>query len=239
VVVEYGGRQYALIADYNFNFNDGHAVDFDSWALGKQIGGKIGVVEDPFGAAKYLGATTPIVGGAIDQISLGVDGKLYADVWMYNEVLDGGSTHDSLFVWDAASLVEAALVASHAGQKTSTPIDRISGTPGAAGQRIEAIPQRYDQFGHGERFSWNYGVGAYAVPGRFPALKDTTLSTPAMVTSGGQSNLYKDMLGITDKRKRPAGPPSNPGPVAAPSRGFHGRARWVRLEKWQRTGKGM
>ena len=39
--------------------------------------------------------------------------------------------------------------------------------------------------------------------------------------------------------KRPVGPPTNPVPVAAPSRGFHGRARWARLEKWQRTGKGM
>jgi len=40
-------------------------------------------------------------------------------------------------------------------------------------------------------------------------------------------------------RKRPSGPPTNRVPVAAPSRGFHGRVRWARLAKWQRTGEGM
>ncbi|WP_374692538.1 hypothetical protein [Accumulibacter sp.] len=42
-----------------------------------------------------------------------------------------------------------------------------------------------------------------------------------------------------DLGKRPVGPPTNPVPVAAPSRGFHGRVGWARLAKWQRTGKGM
>lgn len=198
VVVEYGGKQYALIGDYNFDFNDVHSLDYENWGVGKQIGGKIGIVEDPFGSAKYLGATTPIVGEAVDQITLGADGKLYADVWMYNDVLDDGSMHHSLFVGDAAALVQAAV--NSRNQKTSTPIDRISGEPGAAGQRTEAVPARYDSFGNAQTFFWNYGVGAYSVPGRFAALRETPLNAPAIVASGGEYNVYKDMLGISDKQ---------------------------------------
>ena len=134
----------------------------------------------------------------MDQIAIGTDGKLYADVWMYNDVLDDGSSHYSMFVWDASALIQAALYSRN--QKTSTPIDRISTQSGAAGQRPEAVPQRYDSFGNGQKFFWSYGVGAYSVPGRFAVLKETTLNTPAIVASGGESNVYKDMLGISDKQ---------------------------------------
>lgn len=49
------------MADYNFLFNDVHWMKEDM--ASKQIGGKLGIIEDPFGKAGspvYLGATTPI-----------------------------------------------------------------------------------------------------------------------------------------------------------------------------------
>jgi hypothetical protein len=94
VIVEYAGVEFALVADYNFNFNDPHWGNDE--ILGKQIGGKIGIVADPFGGnggPYYLGATTPIVGGAVEHLSLFVDqqgnGKLYADVFIYDDTASG------------------------------------------------------------------------------------------------------------------------------------------------------
>ena len=79
-------------ADYNFLSNDVHFVDYGSYGFGKAMGGKIGIIQDPFGKngePKYLGATSPIQGGAVDHLTLGADGTLYADVFM-DEVSDQG-----------------------------------------------------------------------------------------------------------------------------------------------------
>ncbi|MCX6130865.1 MAG: polymorphic toxin-type HINT domain-containing protein, partial [Proteobacteria bacterium] len=200
VVVEYGGKQYALVADYNFDFNDVHYVDYENYGAGKQIGGKIGIVEDPFGSAIYLGATTPIVGGAVDHLTLAADGKLYADVFMYNDVANNGSMHNSLFVWNASTLIQSALDSRKDNQKTTTPIDRFAAIQGMAGQRTPAIPQRYDDRGDGRNFYWTYGIGAYSVPGRFAKLDEIKITYPPSIASGGENNIYKDMLGISAKQ---------------------------------------
>jgi hypothetical protein len=81
VVLTYEGKTYALVADYNFFFADAHATA-DDQGLGRQIGGKIGVIEDPFGLKGdpiYLGATTPIVGVALEHLMLDQSGMLYAN----------------------------------------------------------------------------------------------------------------------------------------------------------------
>ncbi|MDH3210065.1 MAG: Ig-like domain-containing protein, partial [Burkholderiaceae bacterium] len=101
VIVEYRGTQYALVADYNFLFNDVHFNPDSNFGFGKQIGGKIGVIEDPFGehgAPKFLGATTPIVGGAVEHLTLGADAKLYADVFLEDVISGTSRMHKSLFV---------------------------------------------------------------------------------------------------------------------------------------------
>ncbi|MEQ1526180.1 MAG: hypothetical protein ABL911_05515, partial [Gallionella sp.] len=182
VIVQYGGKEYALVADYNFAFNDPHWGNAD--LLGKQIGGKIGIIQDPFGKngePVFLGATTPIVGGAVEHLSLGADGKLYADVLVDEQTGPGTwRVYKPLFVWDAPALIQAALDAKARGQTLTTPIDRIKGITGAAGQVAAAIPQRYNGAQAGEYFGWMYGIGTYT---------DTTVNVAA------QGN-YGDVIGV-------------------------------------------
>lgn len=203
VIVQYGGKEYALVADYNFAFNDPHWGNADM--LGKQIGGKIGVIEDPFGKngePTYLGATTPIVGGAVDHLSLSANGKqLYADVLVDEQTGPGvWRVYKPLFVWDAAALVQAAVTAYTNKQSLTLPIDRIKGITGAAGQIAAATLQRYNGARAGEYFGWTYGIGTYSVPGRTQQLtgaasmeKPTAPPAPSI-----DENLLTNYYGISD-----------------------------------------
>jgi|CXWL01.1.fsa_nt_gi hypothetical protein len=181
VIVPYEGKEYALVADYNFAFNDPHWGNADM--LGKQIGGKIGIIQDPFGKngePVFLGATTPIVGGAVEHLSLTADGKLYADVLVDEQTAPGvWRVYKPLFVWDAPALIQAALEAKARGQTLTTPIDRIKGITGAAGQVTAAIPQRYNGARDGEYFGWMYGIGI----------------APTTVNVAAQGN-YGDVIGV-------------------------------------------
>jgi hypothetical protein len=67
-IVMFEGKEYAFVADFNLPFND-------AWSTGesgiKQIGGKIGIIQDPFGdKPRYLGATTPMAGVMLDHLVL-------------------------------------------------------------------------------------------------------------------------------------------------------------------------
>ena len=206
VLVNYGGKEYALVADYNFNFNDPLFNSDNNYGLGKQIGGKIGVIEDPFGKAgapKYLGATTPIVGGAVDHLTLGQDGKLYADVFIYDDVINNGMMYKAIFVWNASALVQAA-IDTNAGQfahSIRSPIDRIDGvTTGAQGQRPGALPQRFNGRVEGDYFGWTYGIGAYSAPGRDAQLGTVKYNYPTLEQLYGEPNVYKEMLGISQRQ---------------------------------------
>jgi hypothetical protein len=79
VIVTYGGVEYALVGDQNLWFDDAIAPR-DGSLPQYQIGGKIGVIQNPFGrngqSAKYLGATTPIAGSQIQKLTVGQDGTL-------------------------------------------------------------------------------------------------------------------------------------------------------------------
>lgn len=162
-------------ADYNFLFNDVHFVDYENYGFGKAIGGKIGIIRDPFGKngePKYLGATSPIQGGAVDHLTLGADGTLYADVFM-DEVSDQGSLmFKSLFVWDSAALIKEALAAEQRGQKLSIPIDRTSNS---SSQIATARASRYDGADGVHEFGWTYGIGSYLDPDLPVKADDPTL----------------------------------------------------------------
>ncbi|MES2942352.1 MAG: hypothetical protein V4772_05725, partial [Pseudomonadota bacterium] len=167
VIVEYAGKQYALVADYNFLFNDDLFNESNNYGFGKEIGGKIGIIQDPFGKPVYLGATSPIMGGAVDHLTLGADGMLYADVFM-DEVSDQGSLmFKSLFVWNAAELIKEALAAQKRNQRLSIPIDRTSAQ---TAQTVAAQASRYDGADGKQEFGWTYGIGAYSVPGQYVSL---------------------------------------------------------------------
>ena len=219
VLVRYQDKEYALVADYNFIFNDSHWMQ--DTLLGKQIGGKIGVIEDPFGRngqPRYLGATTPIVGAAIEHLTLAADGKLYADAFIDEEFVtkdDAGQErsinrmYKALFVWNTANLIQAAIDAQvriqQDSQSASTPIDRKRG---ASEQIPEAAPARYDRLTtspDAPSLGWTYGIGAYTVPGRDIALVRAT-NTDLIATRGPfappqpavDDNATTRFLGITD-----------------------------------------
>ncbi|MFT5960936.1 MAG: VCBS repeat-containing protein, partial [Burkholderiaceae bacterium] len=178
VVLKYDGKTYALVADYNFLFNDVHFVDYENYGLGKQIGGKIGVIQDPFGEdgdPVYLGATTPIPGVALDQATLDQNGMLYASGFVEDTSgqYSGGQYSDmmyrSIFVWNASQLVQAALTAQQSGRKLTLPIDRDGS--GAQSRQYPAVtPARYDTAGDGKLFGWIYGMGTYSSRQAVPAL---------------------------------------------------------------------
>jgi hypothetical protein len=197
VVVEYKGEEYALVADKNFWFQDAIAPT-DGSVPDYQIGGKVGVIKNPFSrnnsAAEYLGATTPIAGAAIERLSIGADGKLYASVWHYMTNYDffAPMTH-SLLTWDAAKLVQAAINANTPEIKAaltarnilpeSQPIDRHRkfGTANAFGDQIkEVTAARYKGPTEGTEFSWIWGIGSYRTPGIPIALSDTTVELPRL-----------------------------------------------------------
>jgi hypothetical protein len=147
------------------------------------------VIEDPFGkngGPKYLGATTPVTGGSVEHLSLGMDGKLYADVLM-NETLGGsGKIYKSLFVWDAANLIAEAL--NNQG-KLTTPID--SGF---------VKPARYDGISAGQGFGWTYGIGTYTVPGRTQTLSTVRIAEtkPTALPPSIDGNFITDYYGFSD-----------------------------------------
>lgn len=207
VIVEYEGKQYALVADYNFLLNDANFIDSENYGFGKEIGGKIGIVQDPFGKngkPVYLGATSPIQGGAVDHLTLGADGTLYADVFM-DEVSDQGSLmFKSLFVWDAAELIKDALAAQARGQLLSKPIDRVAGQ---LGQIAAAKATRYDGANATQEFGWTYGIGAYSVPGVIQNLN--VQHQDPLVAIGNSVNSAWDAVVVRLKQIFDYTPPNN------------------------------
>ena len=97
VLVKQGGIEYAIVSDDNHPFEDayvqamfeapmcvslgGPPIPFGGSASAKKVAvsGKLGIVQDPFGklgAPKYLGATLPLDGYGIINLSLSEDGKV-------------------------------------------------------------------------------------------------------------------------------------------------------------------
>ncbi len=198
VIVQYQGQTYALVADYNFLFNDPHFTEDDNYGLGQQIGGKIGVIQNPFGAngnpPVYLGATTPIPGVALNQLSLDGNGNLYASAFVddtsgqYTNGQPSELMYDSLFVWNAAALIQEALVAQKAGQPLTTPIDRAA----PASPQIPALtPVRYDGTSAQQMFGDIYDVGSYSPPGQIQALGQQSVRIPPAITVTPETGLHR------------------------------------------------
>ncbi len=161
VVVEYTAagdsvaKEYALVADYNFLINDSHYGNSDM--LGKQIGGKIGIIQDPFGTPVYIGATIPIPGVALNQLMLDPNGFLYATAMVddnSHRYSSGEMMYNSLFVWNTGKLIQTALDARQRSGDLSVPISEL--------------PTRYDTPksdstpSNPQLFGWIYGQGAYS-----------------------------------------------------------------------------
>lgn len=197
-IVTYMNKEYALVADYNFVFN---YPDWMNYMVNKQIGGKIGVIEDPFGKSggpKYLGATTPIVGGAVDHLTLSPDGRLYADVFVDEPTDTGSRSYKALFIWDAARLIQDALDARTDNALFSQPIDKKKTFFDNYEWRSGA-PARFNGTGTepDDYFGWTYGIGAYIVPGRPTVVSMVNANYTPIAIEGEETNILRQQLEIT------------------------------------------
>ncbi|HEY8879876.1 MAG TPA: tandem-95 repeat protein [Roseateles sp.] len=110
VVVTADGK-YAFVADYELIFDEPGFMD--GALVYKQVGGKIGVIKDPFTNPVFLGATTPIEGASLDNLSLSADGSTLLATAMVEEYGGPGDGFYSrllptVFQFNAAGLVQAA-----------------------------------------------------------------------------------------------------------------------------------
>jgi VCBS repeat-containing protein len=132
--------EYALVADYFMEFNDSLWKENPASFATKQAGGKLGIIKDPFGAAEYLGSTTPIVGASLKDLDISPDGSTLLGNLVYWENLPSG-----ILKWNLAELIKAANEHSLAQQNSSRPIplDREGGIFSNT-QIPEATPAKYD-----------------------------------------------------------------------------------------------
>ena len=136
VLAEYEGVEYAIVGDHFIE----HFHPLWNWEsgylAGKQAGGKLGVIRDPFnkqGKMKFLGTSTPIPYGMIGNLSLSRSGWLLADVTMSYPILSQhlGRVTKTLFAWDAAGVIAAALDAENdGGHPDYLPFDYKPGRTG-------------------------------------------------------------------------------------------------------------
>ncbi|MDK2126880.1 tandem-95 repeat protein [Parachitinimonas caeni] len=200
VLASYRGQEFALVADYNFWFLDPTAPR-DGSVPNSQIGGKIGIVMNPFGRGGkppvYLGATTPVAGSAFEKLALGEDGTLYATVWNYqpNYDIQADLMSYSLFTWNASALIEGAINANKSEnlaklreigiiEPSLMPIDRnyvFDGTTGSFGTQISRMtPARYDGAIADQRFNGVHGVASYRPTTAMVALEKINVAPPTI-----------------------------------------------------------
>lgn len=175
VTVMIAGQQYALVADYNWiveNFDYGN-----SNFAGQQLGGKIGIVKDPFGTPIYLGATTPIVGAALDKLSVTTD--LLGNQYLYASLLEESFNTNPAslvyswfsgagLVWDVNKLIKAAEQAYAANVPNHFPLDLkptpipsvVNGqTVSSYASKLGAQPTKINTLGS-QTIGWIYGMAA-------------------------------------------------------------------------------
>ena len=131
VLVEVDGVEYAIVADDNYDFNDpyykamfeapnflytpfGPPIAYGGSASARKVavGGKLGIVRDPFGDAQFIGATLPLDGYGIVNLAVSEDGQvLIGQLYGKYSSIDFSAQqqpHQS-HAWNVAALINAAL----------------------------------------------------------------------------------------------------------------------------------
>ena len=128
------GQEYAIVSDDNYNFLDpywkamyeapdflftpfGPPIAFGGSASAKKVavGGKLGIVKDPFGKngdPQFLGATLPLDGYGIINLSLSDDGKVLIGQLKggYSaDIFDMQQKPQQSHAWNVDALIQAAL----------------------------------------------------------------------------------------------------------------------------------
>ena len=132
VLVERNGIEYAVVADDNYNFKDTYwmamfeapmwiqlvplqfgpptAVGGSASAKQVNVGGKIGIIQDPFGTPKFMGATLPLDGYGIKNLSMSEDGRVVIGQLAGYLGTNKSTTSTNLnYAWNIDSLIEAAI----------------------------------------------------------------------------------------------------------------------------------
>ena len=75
------------------------------------VGGKLGIIQDPFGAAQFIGATLPLAGYGITNLSVSPDGLVLIGQLKggYDTPFDGTQNPHQSHAWNVGTLLEAAL----------------------------------------------------------------------------------------------------------------------------------
>ena len=132
VLVEPNGIEYAVVADDNYNFKDTYWMamfEAPMWiqlvplqfgpptavggsASAKQVnfGGKIGIIQDPFGTPKFMGATLPLDGYGIKNLSMSEYGRVVIGQLAGYLGTNKSTTSPNLnYAWNIDSLIDAAI----------------------------------------------------------------------------------------------------------------------------------
>ncbi len=142
----------ALVADYHMIFNNpGYA---DGSMFGKQEGGKVGIIKNPFDEKpEYLGSTTPIINASIKDLRISSDGKsLWGNINYWAEIGDTNPPSSDILSWNLDKLIKAANKHSLTLQDSPRPIpfDRTR-TDTTNLQIPEATPKKLD-------YGWVFGM---------------------------------------------------------------------------------
>ena len=135
-------QKYAFVSDYNLQrVKLGGDIDIYNYIALKVMGGKVGVIKDPFSSHPvFLGATSPIEEGSLGSLALSADGKtLYAGLTKW----EGKS---GLLAYNVTNLINWAEQDYQAGTTGRLPIDGE-----VLGRAARDVPTRYG-------LGWVYGV---------------------------------------------------------------------------------
>ncbi|MCB1944105.1 MAG: hypothetical protein KDI53_18990, partial [Candidatus Accumulibacter sp.] len=182
VIVTRKGIDYALVADYFFDFVDPLTGLDDPQGLARQKGGKIGIVKDPFGAApEYLGATSPIIDANLSRLQVTNAGKtLWTDI-RYWPTIGQSPPQAGLLVWDVEQLIAAAERNSLARQASPRPLpvdrERVNGVTTQL-----VTPVKHDLAVSSQLTSgWIFGMASSQL------LKPDSVTFSAPIDDGGSS----------------------------------------------------
>ncbi|WP_162084669.1 tandem-95 repeat protein [Sulfuriferula nivalis] len=143
VLVTVGGIQYAIVADDNNPWNDpyftamfevpyflyppyGPPIAYGGSVSAKHVavGGKLGIIQDPFGTPVYLGATLPLAGYGIDNLSVSPDNNVLIGQLNggYSQPYQSQANPNQSVAWNVNTLIQAAVANYNTGTSLTNHI---------------------------------------------------------------------------------------------------------------------
>ncbi|MFN9747507.1 MAG: putative Ig domain-containing protein, partial [Betaproteobacteria bacterium] len=124
--------QWAFVADFNMPWREPGFED--GFYASRQLGGKIGIIRNPFTDPVYMGATTPIEDVLLDNLSMSSDGQRLLVTGL---VFEDNRTFGTVFDYPVQGLIGAAL--QHVDLTKPVDLDRGDLLP----RRYDDLPKAY------------------------------------------------------------------------------------------------